>query len=86
MGVTSARMSPGLGTPRRLERPTNGLGRRYYAEWVREGERLRGEMLVNSRLAVEAPEAIGEDRETGWAVAVRALATIARRAGLASNP
>jgi hypothetical protein len=46
---------------------------------VREVERLRGEMLVSSRLAVEALEAVGEDRETGWAVAVRALATIARR-------
>jgi hypothetical protein len=35
-------------------------------------------MLVSSRLALEALEAIGQCRETGWAVAVRALAAIAK--------
>jgi hypothetical protein len=34
-------------------------------------------MLVSSRLALEALEAIGQYRETGWAVAVRALVAIA---------
>jgi hypothetical protein len=36
-------------------------------------------MLVSSRLAIEALKAIGQDRETGWAITVRALAAIAKR-------
>jgi len=64
--------------PRRLERPTNGLGKRSYSELVREVEQLRVEMLVSSRLALEALESIGQNRETGWAVAVRALVAVAK--------
>jgi hypothetical protein len=67
-----------LAPPRRLERPTNGLGKRCYSELVREVKRLRGEMLVSSRLALEALESIGQNRETGWAVAVRALVAVAK--------
>jgi hypothetical protein len=35
-------------------------------------------MLVSSRRALEALEAIGHDRETGWAMAMRALVAIAK--------
>lgn len=34
---------------------------------------------MSSRLALEALDAIAQDRETGWAVAVRALAATAKR-------
>jgi hypothetical protein len=78
VGVWGFYRSRRVAPPRRLVRPTNGLGKPPYSELVREVERLRGEMLVSSRLALEALEAIGQCRETGWAVAVRALAAIAK--------
>jgi len=66
--------------PRRLERPTNGLGRRSYAEAIREVERLRGLILDSSRLAGAALEALGKDKVHGWVEAIRLLGQIAATA------
>ena len=62
-----------LAPPRRLERPTNGLGRRSLFEAFHEVESLRGLIVDLSQQAVQAIEAIRAGGPQAWPAVERVL-------------
>lgn len=75
----SSKVRKTLAPPRRLERPTNGLGNRSTTESSAELDHCRSVILESSREAAAALEVLGSDKNRGWREAIRVLGLVAAR-------